>query len=120
VTDDPVHNGIVGDEGDDEHLPGALGALEWVHFIEFSDHRFDFSYVNIHFLFPKILFCIIQKNQPKKDNTISKRKINVATFLINIYNIVRNSEQINDNRFLCSMKRTIIKICDKKSSALNN
>lgn len=35
VIDDPVHNGVVGNEGDDAHLPGALGASEWVHLIDF-------------------------------------------------------------------------------------
>jgi hypothetical protein len=36
VVDDPVHHGTIFDESDDAHLALALGASEWVHFIDFT------------------------------------------------------------------------------------
>ena len=36
--DDPVHHGLVCEEGNDAHLASALGAEQWVHLMDFSDH----------------------------------------------------------------------------------
>ena len=38
MLDDPVHHGIVGEEGDDAHLAPAQRAEQWVHLMDFSDH----------------------------------------------------------------------------------
>jgi len=38
VIDDPVHGGIIGDEGHDLHLTSAFGAEEGVDLIDFPDH----------------------------------------------------------------------------------
>jgi len=38
VIDDPVHHGIVGEEGDDFHHATALRAEERVNFVHLSDH----------------------------------------------------------------------------------
>lgn len=38
VVDDAIDHRTVCEEGDDAHMALALGASEWVHFIDFPDH----------------------------------------------------------------------------------
>jgi len=38
VVDDPVHHGIVCEEGDDAYLSLAFGTGQWINLIDFSYH----------------------------------------------------------------------------------